>query len=101
MQKTRSDTTKLKTFDLRKEANTPHFPYCTLFAPQILHTLWFSFLLGFTAVTREIGGHIRCIMGNVEVATVHFTGVSLVSKPLSERETVVDLVLIQTSFLFL
>ena len=40
-------------------------------------------------------------MGNVEVATVHFTGVSLVSKPLSERETVVDLVLIQTSFLFL
>ena len=46
--------------------------------PQILHNLCFSFLLGITAVPREIennsyakfwgGGQIRCIMGNVEVA---------------------------------
>ena len=47
---------------------------------QFLHNLRFSFLLGITAVSREIennayakiwgegGGQIRCIMGNVEVA---------------------------------
>ena len=41
--------------------NTPlaHLPQCTLFAPpppppQILHNLCFSFLLGITAVLREI-----------------------------------------------
>ena len=47
--------------------NTP----CT-FAPQILHNLWFSFLLGIKAVPREIKkkclGKIRCILGDVHVA---------------------------------
>ena len=45
-------------------------------APQILHNLCFSFLLGITAVLREIEnnayakfwGQIRCIMGDVQVA---------------------------------
>ena len=46
-------------------------------SPQILHNLFcFSFLLGITAVPREIEnnayanfwGHIRCIMGDVQVA---------------------------------
>ena len=44
----------------------------------MLHNLCFSFLLGITAVSREIEnnayakfwGQIRCIMGNVEVAYV-------------------------------
>ena len=43
--------------------------------PKILHNLCFSFLLGITAVPREIEnnayakfwGQIRCIMGSVEV----------------------------------
>ena len=45
-------------------------------APQILYNLCFSFLLGITAVLREIEnnayanfeGQIRCIMGDVQVA---------------------------------
>ena len=45
-------------------------------SPQILHNLCFSFLLGITAVPREIEnnayanfwGQIRCIMGDVQVA---------------------------------
>ena len=32
----------------------PHFPKRTLFSPKILHNLCFSFLLGITAVPREI-----------------------------------------------
>ena len=41
---------------LARIVNTPlaHLPQCTLFAPQILHNLCFSFLLGITAVPREI-----------------------------------------------
>ena len=35
-------------------ATYAHLPQCTLFAPQILHTLCFSFFLGITAVPREI-----------------------------------------------
>ena len=43
---------------------------------KILHNLCFSFLLGITAVPREIenntyakfGGQMKCVMGNVEVA---------------------------------
>ena len=31
-----------------------HLPYCTLFAPKILHNLCFSLLLGITAALREI-----------------------------------------------
>ena len=50
--------------------NAPYLP------PKILHNLCFPFLLGITAVPREIennahakfGGQIRYIMGNVEVA---------------------------------
>ena len=62
--------------------NAPYLP------PKILHNLCFSFLLGITAVLRDIenndyvhfslflvrgevgggGEQIRCIMGNVEVA---------------------------------
>ena len=62
-----------------KKCYTRHFhishnvPYLPL---NILHNLCFSFLLGITAVPREIedsacakfGGQIRCIMGIVEVA---------------------------------
>ena len=52
--------------------NAPYLPH------KILHNLCFSFLLGITAVPREIennayakfGGQIRCIMGNVEMAYV-------------------------------
>ena len=68
-----------------KTLSTPlaHFPQCTLFAahppptPQFLHNHCISFLLGITAVPREIekqclckmfGGKIRCIMGDVQVA---------------------------------
>ena len=47
--------------------NAPYLP------PQILHNLCFSFLLGITAILREIeknacakfGGQIRCLMGDV------------------------------------
>ena len=49
--------------------NAPNLP------PTILHNLRFSFLLGITAVPREMktmlmqnfGGQIRCIMGDVKV----------------------------------
>ena len=40
-------------------------------------------------------------MGNVEVACTPFYWYYLSIKPLSERETVVDLVLIQTTFFLL
>ena len=36
----------------------PHFPYCTLFAPKILHNLCFSFPLSITAVPREIEDNV-------------------------------------------
>ena len=41
------------TFKLLHFSDIMHL-ICTLFAPQILHNLCFSFLLGITAVPREI-----------------------------------------------
>ena len=42
--------------------NAPYLP------SKILHKFCFSLLLGITAVAREIGGQIRCIMGDEQVA---------------------------------
>ena len=57
--------------------------------PKILHSLCFSFLLGITAVPREIEnnayakfwGQRRCIMGNLEVAyaVIAFTALNIIS----------------------
>ena len=54
---------------------------CSLIDPQILRNLCFSFLLGITAIPREIEtmlmrnfvGQIRCVMGDVEVANAQHT----------------------------
>ena len=56
---------------LKSEHDTSTFPIRPYLPPKILHNLCFSFLLGFTAVTRKIessnyakfGGQITCIMG--------------------------------------
>ena len=51
-------------------------PYCPLFAPKILHNLCFSFLLGITAVPREIENNAYAkfrganMVGDVQVAYV-------------------------------
>ena len=53
-----------------------HLPWHILLAPKILHNLCFSFLLGITAIPREIEnnayakfwGQIGCIIGDVQVA---------------------------------
>ena len=71
------DGSKLAFFKKNVIYATSKFPIMQLISPpKILHNLCFSFLLGITAVPREIensayakfGGQIRYIMGNVEVA---------------------------------
>ena len=76
-------TTTLHICHLHISHNASYLP------PKILHNLCFSFLLGITAVPREIennayakfwGGQIRCFMGDVQVVyALHFLVNSLLS----------------------